>query len=288
MVQIRTRVYTTHSGQPLSALIAKLENPTPLLEDVGQALLQQIRANLSDHVGRSGTLLSGFDRLDLYQKRGQKGMVWAVGIGNPEVLTDWNQKAPAGTIAAFLRWVFDENKRLKGKNQGSRTRKHERLAAKSEAKRLARAQHTAARLAEQTAKRAERRKLASEFVKLSHEISRARRISEKQIEKLESLREIFRHLHVGYARLGRVSAYLARRSYRAHKLGDLRDLSEIFSDLFATGRQSGRLGYFDTAPKHFQDFVVGKLGTQKFPGFVVGGKFIKEPKLPKNTKPEVK
>lgn len=113
-------------------LIAKLSDPRPLLTALGTELSALIQDNLTPGHGRAtGKMASGFDDFALYQE----GDGWAIGIGDPSILGNWQANAPSGTIAAFIRWMYGENKKLadkKDKLRKARARLEEKRRARME------------------------------------------------------------------------------------------------------------------------------------------------------------
>ncbi len=93
-------------GEPLERLVERLSDPGALLAQIGQDLSALLQANLSPGHGQdTGLMKSAFADYEIYPVDG--GM--AVGIGDASVLTDWSAKAPGGTIAAFVRWLREQN-----------------------------------------------------------------------------------------------------------------------------------------------------------------------------------
>lgn len=93
-------------GEPLERLVERLSDPRPLLAQIGQDLAALLQSNLSPGHGQdTGLMKSAFADYEIYPVAG--GM--AVGVGNAKILTDWDTKAPAGTIAAFVRWLREQN-----------------------------------------------------------------------------------------------------------------------------------------------------------------------------------
>lgn len=126
MVAVRT--YLRSGGEPFSVLLVKLENPVPLLESLAGSLVDILEETAP--VGETGTLRRGLREVTFYRKRGSNGnLVWAAGIGDPAILTDWSEKAPPGTIAEFIRWLRKQNAQFVGqrkKEKASAARQRER------------------------------------------------------------------------------------------------------------------------------------------------------------------
>jgi len=89
--------------QRLRRLHDKLARPQGLTADLARVLVDALEANVPVD---TGTLASGLTEWKLVGEG-------HASIGDTNILTDWHIKAPSGTIAAFIRWLREENKRLR-------------------------------------------------------------------------------------------------------------------------------------------------------------------------------
>lgn len=146
--------------RPFDDLLAKLQNPTPVLEELGQRLVADLQEMIEPHT-KTGALEEGFSNFSIEQVGPG---VWTLGVGDPNILGGWTEKAPPGTIAEFIKWLREQNRLARGKQAKkyarARARYEKRLAIYREKRaQVRRATHEAG-----LAAKAERRKaLRAEF-----------------------------------------------------------------------------------------------------------------------------
>ena len=92
--------------RPFDELLAKLVNPTPVLTELGQRLAENLVDVIEPH-SKTGALEEGFSDYAIEQA---SAGVWTLGVGDPNILGGWAQKAPPGTIADFIRWLREKNR----------------------------------------------------------------------------------------------------------------------------------------------------------------------------------
>ena len=203
MAAFRARVYTQYGGKPFSALLARVENPKPLLEKWGQKLRESLLAYAPE---ATGTLRKGLEHITFYERRGARGKVWGIGIGDPAVLADWHLKAPPGTIAEFVRWLRAENaKTREAKGQVRAYQKAER-AERGIQRRTRAAERRVAVERGRTAARAQ-------FRSLVENILRGKVIEKGAFRNIARYR-LFGKGRAGYAKLSRYAKQEAIRFFK--------------------------------------------------------------------------
>lgn len=119
------------SGEPLDVLLKKLQDPTPLLQELGADAAALVNEQLvPGHGVSTGMLKSGFQDYTIHQD----GATWIIGVGDASILTNWDEKAPSGRIAAFVRWLRNENKANSAKR--AKASEKRRAAAKEKSARM--------------------------------------------------------------------------------------------------------------------------------------------------------
>ena len=176
MAQVTVRTYTRRNGRDLNSMLVQFANPVPFLENLAESLVQDLLAEIAPH-NKTGVLAEGLKKVSVYQKRGRRGQIWAVGIGDPSILTDWNMDAPPGTIAAFLKWLREENKQF--------DRGQKRNVAKSRKEQVKRIGYKE-RL--RSHKRTETQSAVERLRELAATLTRGEVEAEKHFEQFETLR----------------------------------------------------------------------------------------------------
>lgn len=224
------RISTSRRNDRLAVLKRKLADPSPLLNELGQSLSNQIAVGARDGLGK-GTMARAFERV---QVRSAGFGKWMVEIGDPAMLA--RPQAPRGTIRDFLKWLRKENAKAKGERTRAKTKEE-----KARAERLARSE-VRAKVA------AGRRAMKAEFQEAIRQLSEIRtvRAAEAMIE-----RNLPRYVRLkfggkrGYAALMeeafRVTAEhyerMATKRRLIHPEEMSRSLSEMFvHPLYGTGK----------------------------------------------------
>lgn len=112
--------------------LERLANPEPVLREIGSVLVAELKQLWKPEGAGPRTWVMERAFEDVLVE--QVGAMWQLGVGDPAMLGNWQEGAPRGTIAEFIRWLREENRKKREEERGRTAKKHEKAMVAYERK----------------------------------------------------------------------------------------------------------------------------------------------------------